>query len=89
MESGEGYDRETLDLLGLQPQLLKALKETGTPLVVVYIEGRPLEKSGLLKMPMLFLLPIIPGRRVAMPLPRLFSASTILPDVYRSQYHAR
>ena len=45
MESGEGYDRETLDLLGLQPQLLKALKETGTPLVVVYIEGRPLEKE--------------------------------------------
>ena len=45
MECGEGYDRETLDLLGLQPQLLKALKETGTPLVVVYIEGRPLEKE--------------------------------------------
>ena len=44
MEAGEGYDRSTLDLLGLQPQLLKELKATGTPLVVVYIEGRPLDK---------------------------------------------
>ena len=45
MEAGEGFDRSTLDLLGLQPQLLKELKATGTPLVVVYIEGRPLEKN--------------------------------------------
>ncbi len=44
MEAGEGYDRSTLDLLGLQPQLLEALKATGKPLVVVYIEGRPLNK---------------------------------------------
>ena len=45
MESGEGYDRSTLTLLGLQEDLLKAVKATGTPLVVVYIEGRPLDKS--------------------------------------------
>ena len=45
MEAGEGYDRSTLDLLGLQPQLLEALKATGKPLVVVYIEGRPLNKN--------------------------------------------
>ena len=44
MESGEGFDRSSLDLLGLQPELLKALKATGKPLVVVYIEGRPLDK---------------------------------------------
>ena len=44
MEAGEGFDRSTLDLLGLQPQLLKELKATGKPLVVVYIEGRPLDK---------------------------------------------
>lgn len=44
MESGEGFDRATLDLLGLQPQLLQALKATGKPLVVVYVEGRPLDK---------------------------------------------
>ena len=45
MDSGEGFDRATLTLLGLQQQLLEALKATGKPLVVVYIEGRPLDKS--------------------------------------------
>ncbi len=45
MESGEGYDRATLGLLGLQDRLLSALKRTGKPLVVVYIEGRPLDKN--------------------------------------------
>ena len=45
MEAGEGFDRSTLDLLGLQQPLLEALKATGKPLVVVYIEGRPLNKN--------------------------------------------
>ena len=45
MESGEGYDRATLSLLGRQNELLAALKQTGKPLVVVYIEGRPLQKN--------------------------------------------
>ena len=44
MEAGEGFDRSTLSLLGLQEDLLKALRATGKPLVVVYIEGRPLDK---------------------------------------------
>ncbi|WP_295730848.1 glycoside hydrolase family 3 N-terminal domain-containing protein [uncultured Muribaculum sp.] len=45
MESGEGFDRESLSLLGRQLDLLKAVKATGKPLVVVYIEGRPLDKE--------------------------------------------
>lgn len=45
MECGEGFDRATLDLLGRQMELLEALKKTGKPLVVVYIEGRPLNKN--------------------------------------------
>lgn len=45
MESGEGYDRATLSLLGKQQTLLSALKATGKPLIVVYIEGRPLLKN--------------------------------------------
>ena len=44
MECGEGSDRATLDLLGRQDELLQALKSTGKPLVVVYVEGRPLNK---------------------------------------------
>lgn len=45
MESGEGFDRATLSLLGGQQTLLEAVKATGKPLVVVYVEGRPLEKN--------------------------------------------
>lgn len=44
MECGEGFDRSSLELLGRQNELLRALKATGKPLVVVYIEGRPLDK---------------------------------------------
>lgn len=44
MECGEGFDRATLTLLGKQQDLLHALKATGKPLIVVYIEGRPLDK---------------------------------------------
>lgn len=45
MECGEGFDRATLSLLGGQQELLHALKQTGKPLIVIYIEGRPLEKN--------------------------------------------
>lgn len=45
MECGEGFDRATLSLLGRQQELLDALKQTGKPLIVIYIEGRPLEKK--------------------------------------------
>lgn len=44
MECGEGFDRATLTLLGKQQDLLKALKTTGKPLIIIYIEGRPLDK---------------------------------------------
>ena len=44
MEAGEGFDRATLTLMGRQEELLKAVKATGKPVVVVYIEGRPLDK---------------------------------------------
>ncbi|QKJ29018.1 glycoside hydrolase family 3 C-terminal domain-containing protein [Mucilaginibacter mali] len=42
MESGEGYDRESLDMMGRQLQLLQAVAKTGKPVVLVLIEGRPL-----------------------------------------------
>ncbi|MFC1542156.1 glycoside hydrolase family 3 C-terminal domain-containing protein, partial [Candidatus Latescibacterota bacterium] len=40
--NGEGYDVASLDLTGLQEDLVKAVYETGTPTVVVLINGRPL-----------------------------------------------
>ena len=45
MDCGEGYDRATLQPLGRQMELLSELKKTGKPLVVVYIEGRPMDKT--------------------------------------------
>ncbi len=40
--SGEGSDRVDLDLPGRQKELLQALRETGKPLVLVLVNGRPL-----------------------------------------------
>lgn len=45
MESGEGFDRATLDLLGKQLDLLKAVEATGKPVIVIYIQGRPLNMN--------------------------------------------
>jgi beta-glucosidase len=39
---GEGYDAATLELTGLQLDLVKAVVEAGTPTVVVLVNGRPL-----------------------------------------------
>ena len=45
MDSGEGYDRASLNLLGDQEKLMGALIDAGVKLVVVYIEGRPLNMN--------------------------------------------
>lgn len=45
MESGEGYDRSTLKLLGLQEKLLIDILDTGKPVIVIYISGRPLDMN--------------------------------------------
>ena len=39
---GEGYDVASLDLSGVQEDLIRAVYETGTPTVVVLVNGRPL-----------------------------------------------
>ena len=40
--NGEGYDVASLDLTGLQEDLIKAVYSTGKPVVMVLINGRPL-----------------------------------------------
>ena len=45
MDAGEGFDRATLKMLGRQEELLKALCATGKPVVLVMIQGRPLDLS--------------------------------------------
>jgi beta-glucosidase len=39
---GEGHDIASLDLTGVQEDLVRAVVETGTPTVVVLVNGRPL-----------------------------------------------
>jgi beta-glucosidase len=39
---GEGHDVASLDLTGVQEQLIEAVSKTGTPTVVVLVNGRPL-----------------------------------------------
>ena len=39
---GEGHDIASLDLTGVQEDLVRAVYETGTPTVVVLVNGRPL-----------------------------------------------
>jgi beta-glucosidase len=39
---GEGFDVASLDLTGVQEDLVRAVVETGTPTVVVLVNGRPL-----------------------------------------------
>jgi beta-glucosidase len=39
---GEGHDVASLDLSGVQEDLIRAVHETGTPTVVVLVNGRPL-----------------------------------------------
>ena len=39
---GEGYDVATLDLTGVQEELVRAVQSTGTPTILVLINGRPL-----------------------------------------------
>ncbi|MBB4934548.1 beta-xylosidase [Lipingzhangella halophila] len=45
--SGEGCDREDLRLPGAQQQLLEAVLETGTPVVLVLFAGRPYALGGV------------------------------------------
>lgn len=39
---GEGHDVATLDLTGVQEDMVRAIQATGTPVVLVLINGRPL-----------------------------------------------
>lgn len=40
--SGEDTDRDNLELVGLQEQLIRRLNETGKPTILIIISGRPL-----------------------------------------------
>lgn len=45
MECGEGFDRASLKMMGMQDALLRMLCATGKPVVLVMVQGRPLDLS--------------------------------------------
>ena len=46
---GEGLDRDDLDLYGVQKDLVKAIYETGKPVIVMLLNGRPLSINFIAK----------------------------------------
>ncbi|MBO6118414.1 MAG: glycoside hydrolase family 3 C-terminal domain-containing protein [Bacteroidales bacterium] len=40
--SGEGFDRSSLELAGVQKELLEELKKTNKPIILILVNGRPL-----------------------------------------------
>lgn len=45
MDCGEGYDRSSLKLLGLQEELMRRIYALGKPVVTVYVCGRPMDMT--------------------------------------------
>ena len=45
MDCGEGYDRVSIELSGLQEDLIKKIAKLQKPLIIIYIEGRPTLKN--------------------------------------------
>ena len=45
MDCGEGYDRSSLKLLGLQDELMRRVYALGKPVVTVYVCGRPMDMT--------------------------------------------
>ena len=61
--SGEGFDAATLELTGLQQQLCQAVIETGTPTIVVMINGRALATPWIAENVPAFIEAWIPGEK--------------------------
>lgn len=49
--TGEGFDLSSLELPGVQEELLQEIKKTGKPMVVVLIAGKPLAMPWVKRMP--------------------------------------
>ena len=63
--SGEGCDRASLDLPGVQEELVRAVVATGTPVVVVLVTGRPCGSPWLHEHCAAVLLAWLPGQEGA------------------------
>jgi beta-glucosidase len=59
--SGEGRDRAEIGLPGVQEALVEAVAATGTPLVLVVVDGRPLALQGVAHLATAILYAWLPG----------------------------
>lgn len=66
---GEGSDTDSLDLPGVQQQLLEALVATGKPVIVVMTGGRPYNLQGLEEKVAALMMAWAPGQEGAGRLP--------------------
>ncbi len=76
-------DRDSLDLLGAQHELVKEVVETGTPTIVLLINGRPLSINYISEHVPAILEGWYLGRKVELPRPMLFLATSIPEGNYR------
>jgi beta-glucosidase len=63
--TGESRDRASLDLPGVQEELVRAVIETGTPVVLVLVTGRPIGSSWIHERCAAVLLAWLPGQEGA------------------------
>ncbi len=77
--SGEASSRSHIGIPESQQALLRALKKTGKPLVIVLLNGRRLPWNGKLPMPMPCSISGLVVPKPVMPLPMYCLAITILP----------
>jgi beta-glucosidase len=63
--SGESRDRASLDLPGVQEELVRAVAETGTPVVLVLVAGRPCGSAALHESCAAVVLAWLPGQEGA------------------------
>jgi hypothetical protein len=86
---GEGNDADSLELPGLQRQLVEAIVDTGTPVVLVLLIGRPCTRSTGLStppsVPRRCYRPPSPGRRVGRLWRRSWPETRLRPDVFPSR----
>ena len=87
MECGEGFDRASLSLLGRQQELLESFaKRQVSLLIVVYIEGRPLEKNWASEYADALLTAYYPGQEGGNAIADVLLEIIILPDVCQSPF---
>lgn len=63
MDCGEGYDRVSIELSGLQEDLIKEIAKLHKPFIIIYIEGRPLLKNTANEVANALLTAFYPGER--------------------------